>query len=463
VLDNYRSLIYAKIAAERLLPTTNGTGAIMNFNTYKNWLTKFIFVKNRIKNVAIWYLIFLMYATSKHSIEEASRFSGINKSQFSRYLQEYAGLAVYNLDNLSKEQAKQFAKGLKYLGNSKLFWKIAIIIDATIQNRTTRHTENSQRFNHGKGFVIGHQWTNIILIINDMVIPLPPIPFYNKKYCKQNKLEYKTEHELVIEYLKDFDLVDYIGIHKSEDIVVLADSGYDDRNIENIIAEKEWKFIIALKKTRSVKSEKQYLTTPKSRGWVKIDRFFKNQRRVKFRTIRINTNSTKKKRMEFRIRQIIGYLRYVGKCQLICSEYKKRLKGRRKYLACNDLRVTGRQILIGYRMRWAIEIFHKTVKMHLGFEDVATKYFESVKAHVHWVYCAYILLNLNPPKVFDYGKTPIEKKQKIREIVDSKEISRIRLKLTQSGGIEKYKNELRVALESIGHLVTPIVSGVRCI
>ena len=64
--------------------------------------------------------------------------------------------------------------------------------------------------------------------------------------------------------------------------------------------------------------------------------------------------------MEFRIRQIIGYLRYVGKAQLICSELKKRSRnGRRKYLACNDLKATPRQILLGYRIRWEIEIFHK--------------------------------------------------------------------------------------------------------
>jgi hypothetical protein len=34
------------------------------------------------------------------------------------------------------------------------------------------------------------------------------------------------------------------------------------------------------------------------------------------------------------------------------------------------------------------------VKMFMGFEDVATKYFSSVVSHVHWVYCAYILLIL---------------------------------------------------------------------
>ena len=79
--------------------------------------------------------------------------------------------------------------------------------------------------------------------------------------------------------------------------------------------------------------------------------------------------------MEFRIRQIVGYLRYVGKVHLICSEFKKRPDGRRKYLACNDLKAKARQILIGCRIRWAIEIFYKQVKMFMGFEDVATKYF----------------------------------------------------------------------------------------
>ena len=44
-----------------------------------------------------------------------------------------------------------------------------------------------------------------------------------------------------------------------------------------------------------------------------------------------------------------------------------------------------------------MELFHKTVKQYLGFEDVATSGFDSVMSHVHWVYCAYILLHMSPP------------------------------------------------------------------
>jgi hypothetical protein len=35
--------------------------------------------------------------------------------------------------------------------------------------------------------------------------------------------------------------------------------------------------------------------------------------------------------------------------------------------------------------RWATEIFHRTIKSNLGLEDLG--------AHIHWVYCSYILLH----------------------------------------------------------------------
>jgi hypothetical protein len=57
-----------------------------------------------------------------------------------------------------------------------------------------------------KGFIVGHQWTNIVLHINDKVIPLPPIAFYTNKYCKQNGIEYQTENTQVAQYLSQLSL-----------------------------------------------------------------------------------------------------------------------------------------------------------------------------------------------------------------------------------------------------------------
>ena len=207
----------------------------MIYNKYRNWLSHYINIKSRLRNVCIGYLLFLMVGMRKHSLDEAARISGLSISGYSKFLKKHSGLAVKNLDNLSKKQAKRVSKILKRLADNKLPWKIAVVVDSTIQKRST-HTDNAQRFNHGKGFVLGHQWTNIILIINDMIIPLAPIPFHTKGYCAENNLEYKTEHDLVVEYISELDLEDYIGPHDPNQVVVLADSGYDDKRIENAIA-----------------------------------------------------------------------------------------------------------------------------------------------------------------------------------------------------------------------------------
>jgi len=419
----------------------------MNFAILKTWLLNRIEVNNRLKNVCVWYLLFLMVSTRKHSLEQAARFSGINKSQFSRFLKNHGGLAVYTLETLSKRQAKQFSKILDSLEKGALPWRVAILIDSTIQNRSTLHTDNAKRFNHGKGFVIGHQWTNIVLVINDMLIPLVPIPFYSKNYCRKNNLQYRTENEAVVEYITNLQLADYIGPHNPKDVIVLADSGYDDKKIENAIAGKKWKYIIALNKTRGVKTERQYLTTVKSKHWNQVAVLFKNCRRIRWQTIRILTSSSKKKRMEFRVRQIMGHLRHVGCVQLICSEFKKRPADRKKYLACSDPKAKPRQIIIGYRMRWAIEIFHKEIKMFLGFEDVATKRFSSVIAHVHWVYCAYILLRAAPIRASGQDSSLEKRQHRITQIIDSRETRRVIQRLTRINGPERYKTELISALK----------------
>jgi len=412
--------------------------------TLYTWIARQIKVRQRLERVCASYLLFLMVATTKRSLEEAARFAGLNKSQFCKLLKSHGNIAASTLESLSKRQAKRLSKSLQPLKG--LPWKIVIIIDSTLQNRSSLHPENSKRFNHGQGFVIGHQWTNVVLIIHDILIPLRPIPFYSKPYCQDHGQEYVTEHELVVDYMANLNLEDYIGAHDPRDVLVLADSGYDNRKIETAIANKHWTFIMALGKTRSVKSETLYRTTAKSKQWSHVATFFRNQRRLKWKTIRLMTNGTKRKRMEFRIRHTIGYLRYVGRVQLVCSEPRKRPDGRRRYFACNDVNVTARQIMIGYRLRWAVELFHKHVKQNLGFEDVATSGFDSVVSHVHWVYCAYILLHMSPPGASDQIQSLGSKQRQLQSFLEHKEKRRVLQKLTQFGGVQRYKEELRQAL-----------------
>jgi hypothetical protein len=413
----------------------------------QTWIKRQSAVRQRLARVCTSYLLFLLVVTTKHSLQEAARFSGLHPSLFSKMLQAHSKVAIMTLESLSKTQARQFAKTLERLNG--LPWKIVIIIDSTLQHRASLHPENAKTFNHGKGYVIGHQWTNIVLLLGDMLIPLRPIPFYSKRYCQTHGLAYQSEQERVVASLRTLDLEDSIGAYDRREVLVLADSGYDDKKIEKAIADKRWHFIIALSKTRSVKSEALHLTTPTSQQWCHIDTFFRRHRRLKWDTIRLATSGNKRKRMDFRVRHTSGYLRSVGKVELVCSEQRHRPNGRRKYLACNDLRATARQIVTGYRMRWAVELFHKTVKQHLGFEDVATHGFDAVMSHVHWVYCAYILLHMAPPGLSPGAQSIGDKQRALQQGLADKEKRQILQKLTQIGGVQRYKDELRQALAGI--------------
>ena len=164
--------------------------------------------------------------------------------------------------------------------------------------------------------------------------------------------------------------------------------------------------------------------------------------------------------MEFRVRQITGYLKNFGKAQLICSQFKtKSNNGKRKHLACNDLKATPRQIVIGYRLRWAIEIFHKEIKMFLGFEDVSAKYFSSVISHVHWVYCAYILLNSSPPGFAIGVKSMAQKQLMVNNIVENKGLSALNQLLTQAKGTQRLKAHIHKALNGLSSSKRLVLCG----
>ncbi len=143
--------------------------------TLQTWIKRHIAVRQRLERICPSYLLFLMVVTTKHSLEEAARFSRLHTSLFSKMVQSHAKVAMTTLESLSKTQARQCAKTLTR--RNGLPWKIVLFIDRTLQHRASLYPENAKTFNHGQGYVIGHQWTNIVLVLGDMLIPLRPIPF----------------------------------------------------------------------------------------------------------------------------------------------------------------------------------------------------------------------------------------------------------------------------------------------
>jgi hypothetical protein len=66
----------------------------MQPRTLPTWLARQIRLRRRLDNVCTSYLLFLMVVTTKHSLENAARFSALHKSQFSKMLQHHSNVAV---------------------------------------------------------------------------------------------------------------------------------------------------------------------------------------------------------------------------------------------------------------------------------------------------------------------------------------------------------------------------------
>ena len=304
-------------------------------------------------------------------------------------------------------------------------WKIAIIIDATLHQRSTRHTENAQKFNHGKGYVLGHQWTNIGIYIGGQHTPLPPIAFYSKDECERRGLKYKTEIEKVNEYLRTMPLKEILGQHEHSEIVVIMDSGYDSKKLKKTIISRKWDFIISLKSDRNIANN--------DKKWIRISTYFEDGRRP-WKTFRIKPDGGKSKWQSYATKQLEGNLKGVKEMlKLICS---KRSDGKILFLACSNLKVSVKTILNCYQKRWETEIFHRAIKSNLGLEDSGAHKFDTLHAHVHWVYCAYIFLHELVEDI-DIG---VKGKQTILEAkIEIKKIKKVIQKASQFTGAAKVK------------------------
>lgn len=415
-------------------------------NPIKSFVVSLLKIPKPLQNVVSAYLLTLMLETEKHTQSFAQEVTGIHQSQFSRLLSNQKKLAIDSLENLAKSNAKNIGKNrLELVKGSN--WKIAIIVDATLHPRSSLHVQNSQRFNHGQGFVIGHQWTNIVLCINGNIVPLPPIPFFSKNECKKRKIEYKTEHEHLLKYLESLALADYVGIYSPDEVVVISDSGYDDKKLQKIILLRGWDFMSALKITRGTKSSSG--KDPIQKAWQRVDDlFWTTRKQAPWKTIHLTTNGGKKRR-RFRVRKLVGYIKGIDReIALICSE-KSGGTGRR-FFACSKTNLDHGVMMRVYALRWKIELFHRDCKQYLGFLDAGVKNYDAQMAHVHWVYVAWIMIHQpeiqGEKSLFEKRKSLTKQirqdpvKQTLQKIVDSK---------TQFGGLERQQNLIAAALQDL--------------
>ena len=78
--------------------------------TIQTWIKRRIAVRQRLARICTRYLLFLMVVTTKHSLEEAARFSGLHQSLLSNLLKAHSKGATTTLERLAKTHARQLPR-----------------------------------------------------------------------------------------------------------------------------------------------------------------------------------------------------------------------------------------------------------------------------------------------------------------------------------------------------------------
>lgn len=93
---------------------------------------------------------------------------------------------------------------------------------------------------------------------------------------------------------------------------------------------------------------------------------------------------------KFRVAERVGYLSKVGRVKLVFS--KRVRDGAFIILVTNDLTMSAKDVVQGYRARWGIECWFKLAKQHLGLGDYQVVPEAGVEHHLHLCALAYLLL-----------------------------------------------------------------------
>jgi Transposase DDE domain len=270
---------------------------------------------------------------------------------------------------------------------------------AKIRN-TRRYGKQPKRHKGGRPSSQSHTFVlGLLLLPCGLRLPLPRKSWYTRAYAKSQGLTYRTQIELVEELLRWLGPLLPAGIH----LVVLADSYFGARPLLDLCREHGWTLITKLKRNRTFADE------PGRR----IVAYGESLAPEKFRRCRLcrGQEATAAYRRQ-PPRQARAHEKRVYDCYSECRQVSQAGEVRVVYswktpaytpqanfdrrqfaaLMTNNLRLSARQVVEYYELRWQIEVFFRELKGQLGLQDYQGTQFASYERYVTLALLGYMVL-----------------------------------------------------------------------
>lgn len=279
--------------------------------------------------------------------------------------------------------------------------KFIFLIDATLVSQAGKKTQNTystgnrgrhpakgRRYNKKKiVFKKCHSFTfGLLLTPSGIRIPLQ-VPHYTPDYCAQYGLPHRTTAEAAA------DMIGALPLPVGAEVVVIGDTAYDAQVIREACDARGYTWIFPANSERVYEGPKGQRPKLRSR--------LKDWQSLSLSTIRLRASTgkyakyrrlsrwrvgPKMKPRVYYAHQEIREVHSVGRMQLVFSTMKPDLSKATpddvKILMTNALKLSVREVIELYSLRWQIELFFKELKSTLGFSQYSFQKFQAVQAWV---------------------------------------------------------------------------------
>ena len=289
------------------------------------------------------------------------------------------------------------------------------IIDATLTSQSGKTTENT--FSTGnrkrrpcKGRRYGktkrarkncHSFTMGLLITPSGIrIPFCK-PYYTHEYCAKSSKKTHRKHRTTAEAAAD--LIRELTLPEEADVIVLGDTAYDAKVVRDACGDRNYSWIFPCNPERVSAGPKG--KRPKVRSLLKDwSKWSRQTIRLApgqgayavYRRLSPHRIGPKAKDRTFYAHEERQEVHSVGEVLLVFSTSNKTLKTATpddvKILMTNDHRLSVRDVVELYSLRWQIELFFKELKSTLGFHQYQFQKFEPVEGWVDLALTAFMYL-----------------------------------------------------------------------
>jgi hypothetical protein len=312
----------------------------------------------------------------------------VNRAQITRFLQRPrwrgAGINALLTRSLLEMESR---KG-----------RFVFILDATLCGHAGQKTENTYSTGNRqrrpkKGTRYGkckhakkscHSFTMGLLITPSGVrIPFSK-PYRTHEYCKKKGLTHRTTAEAAA------DLIRELPLPEEAEVTVLGDTAYDAKDVREACADRGYRWIVPCNPERVLAGPKG--NRPKVRSLLKDWSTWSRQTirlapgqgaYAVYRRLSPHRIGPKAKPRTYYVHQERREVHSVGEVRLVFSTMKNQLKTATpddvKILMTNDVRLSVRDVIELYSLRWQIELFFKELKSTLGFHQYKFLHFEAVE------------------------------------------------------------------------------------